>query len=370
MSNDFLKIEIDNSEATNVYTDLMRLEVELDDELAAVFKLQLCMMQYGDEWTNLDSENLQPWKPVTINAGFRDDFTEIFKGYISRIIPSFGQSPTQAYLEIHGVDKSILLDREEILKDWVSKKDSDIASEIFSNYQLTAQVTDTGVVHDEAVSTIIQRETDMQFLKRLALRNGYECYVQGDTGYFGKPLTDEEPQPVLAVHYGNQTTLNNFRLSVDSVAPANIAMVQIDRESKDVHEVSIESSSHQLYGENDMSSFLTSGQKPRKVYVGKNSATGPEEMSKLCQGLFDRNEWFVYGSGDVFSFDYGHVLMPRKPVTIKGIGEAYSGVYYVNHVKHVFLPHGYSQQIQVKRNALGLLGNENFSIETGLFGIG
>ncbi|MBI1424589.1 MAG: hypothetical protein GC149_14175 [Gammaproteobacteria bacterium] len=370
MPNDFFQIEIDNSEAENVYTDLMRLEVEIDDDLASRFKLQLCMIQYGDEWTNLDSDNLKPWKPITITAGFQDDTTEIFKGFITRIVPHFGQSPREAYLEIYGVDKSVLLDREEILKDWPKRKDSDIATEIFSNYQLTPQVTDTAVVHEETVSTILQRETDMQFLKRLALRNGYECYVQGDTGYFGLPMVDDEPQPVLSVHYGNETTLNNFRLNVDSVAPSNIAMLQVDRQSKEVHAVTIQSSSHTLYGSEDIPSFLTSNQRQRKVFVGKNSATGVEEMTRLCQGLYDRNEWFVFGSGDVEAFAYGHVLMPRKPVTIRGVGETHSGVYYLNHVKHIFTPHGYTQQIQVKRNALGLLGNEQFAQAGGLLGVG
>jgi len=48
-------------------------------------------------------------------------------------------------------------------------------------------------------------------------------------------------------------------------------------------------------------------------------------------------------------------------VTIKGIGETYSGVYYVNHVTHVFSQEGYRQRFWVKRNALMPTGSETFS---------
>jgi len=55
------------------------------------------------------------------------------------------------------------------------------------------------------------------------------------------------------------------------------------------------------------------------------------------------------------------VLRPRRTVTIKGIGETYSGVYYVNHVTHVFSQEGYRQRFWVKRNALMPTGSETFS---------
>jgi hypothetical protein len=48
-------------------------------------------------------------------------------------------------------------------------------------------------------------------------------------------------------------------------------------------------------------------------------------------------------------------------VTIKGIGETYSGVYYVSHVTHSFTPDGYTQSFQVKRNAIHTTGAEDFS---------
>jgi hypothetical protein len=85
----------------------------------------------------------------------------------------------------------------------------------------------------------------------------------------------------------------------------------------------------------------------------------------LAQGLFNEGEWFVTGEGEVAANQYGNVLMPRAPVTIAGIGETHSGVYYVTHVTHIFNSDGYTQRFKIKRNGLMMTGKEKFSSGSG-----
>ena len=368
MAHDFLRIEFDGDEIDTVYSDLIQLEVELDDDLASMFRLRLSMLQTAEGWTSLDDENLKVWAPVTITAGFEDDNEELLTGYVTHVKPNFSANPEQAYLDVWGMDASVMMDRVEVLKEWPSKKDSDIATEIFQSYSLTPQVEDTSFVHDEAVSTIIQRETDMQFLKRLALRNGYECYVQGSDAYFGLPTIDEETQPLLAVHFGSETNIHNFSISVDAMTPVNVGMTQIDRLNKETIEVNIETSEQTSLGATDAAGILSTGMDAGQVYVGCNSVASQTEMESLCKGLYHRSEWFVSAQGEVNANNYAHVLMPRKPITVKGIGETYSGVYYVNHVTHVFTGNGYTQRVRMKRNALMPSGDEDFGDSGGLLG--
>jgi hypothetical protein len=54
------------------------------------------------------------------------------------------------------------------------------------------------------------------------------------------------------------------------------------------------------------------------------------------------------------------VLKRGQTVTIKGIGEMHSGVYYVSQVTHLFIDKGYIQHFKAKRNGLLLTGRENF----------
>jgi phage protein D len=361
-------IEIEGQEVSDLYPDLISLEVELDDELASMFRLYIAIsLQPDGAWAYLDDERLMVWKQVTISAGFVENgVEELMAGYITHVKPYFDPDPTQCTLEIWGMDGSVLMDREEKLKDWPNKKDSDIVSEILSLYGFTPEVQDTEVIHDEAVSTIIQRETDMQFLKRLALRNGFECFVDGDTGYFGTPQVDATPQPVLAAHFGGETNVNRFSIEVNALVPANVAMCQVDRLNKEVLEATAEASQQTALGDIDPAGLLAAGMDPGQVYVGMNATTGNPEMMALCQGLYHQAAWFVTGEGEITGNDYGHVLKPRGTVTIKGVGETHSGVYYVTHVTHAFTPEGYTQFFRVKRNALMSTGAEDFSASSGL----
>lgn len=362
-------IEIEGEEIEDVYPDLASLEVELDEELAGMFRLRIPLLQQKDgAWKYLDDERFQVWNQVVITAGLEDDTEELITGYITHVKPSFDADPTQCLLEVWGMDGSVLLDREDKLKDWPNKKDSDIAAEIFIQYGLTPEVEDTEVIHDEAISTVIQRETDWQFLRRLALRNGFECFVQGETGYFRTPQTDAKPQPVLAVHFGDETNVNQFAIEVNALVPANIVMAQVDRASKEVLDMTANASWQEALGAADAAGILGAGMDPALMVIAQTVATGSAEMAAICQGLYHAREWFVTGEGEVAANEYGAVLKPRATVTIKGIGETYSGVYFVTHVTHSFSSEGYIQSFKVKRNGLMPTGNENFGGEGDLLG--
>jgi phage protein D len=366
MQHDNLKIEFEGSEIQELYDDLVNLEVELDEELAGMFRVNVTLMLQADgKWNHLDDDRLTIWKKVVVTAGLENVSEELISGYITHIRPVFGAELDQCRLEIWGMDASVLMDREDKLKDWPSRKDSDIAKEIFSSYGLTPKVEDTDIVHDELVSTVIQRETDIQFLKRLAMRNGYECYVDGETGYFQPPQLTGEPQPVLAVQFGDDTNVNWLHIEVNALSTATVTMSQIDHDTKDVLDAVSSPGNQQALGAQGADSYLRPGMSPGLVCIGKTVTTGNPEMSALTQGLYNAGEWFVTGEGEVAANEYGSVLKPHALVTIKGIGETHSGIYYVTHVNHVFSPDGYTQRFQVKRNGLMPTGTESFSANGG-----
>ncbi|MFD1213395.1 phage late control D family protein [Arthrobacter sp. GCM10027362] len=362
MEQEKLRLEIGGAELPELYEDLINLEVELDDELAGMVRISLAVPQRGDgTWPYLDDERIQLWQPVVITAGLGDEQEKLLSGYITHLRPDFAGDPDQCQLEIWGMDSSVLMDRRTILKDWPNRKDSDIAEEVFGSYGLGSDVTDTEIIHDADVSTIIQRETDIRFLKRLARRNGFECYVSGTMGYFGPPALHRRPQPVLQVQCGEETTVTRFAVEVAAQGPSPVAMTQLDHLTKEILGVAVEKTSRKLLGAKPPAAYLPAGMNPELTHLGQTVTTGGPEMEVLCQGLHDRGEWFVTGEGEVAANQYGTILMPRRTVTIKGIGETYSGVYYVSRVTHVFTPGGYTQVFTVQRNALLPTGSEEFS---------
>lgn len=358
-------IKFDGQEHRDIYDALVAFDIEMDEELAGMFRLSLSITKQPDgTWTFLDDDRLVLWQNVSISAGFSKGTEEVMSGYITHVRPLFSSEQSQCILEIWGMDGSVLMDREEKLKDWPNKKDSDIASEIFSSYKFSPIVDDTAVIHDEAISTIIQRETDMQFLKRLALRNGYVCYVEGVKGYFRKPNFEEKPFPVLAVHFGDETNVSALSFEVNTLRPTNVSMLQIDRTNKQVLEAAAENSQHKSLGKKKPSDFLPSQVNSGHLYMSMNAATGNPEMTTICQELYHQGQWFVTAEGELSGNIYGRVLKPGRTVTIKGVGKTYSGVYYITYVNHSFTHNGYRQYFRIKRNAVMLTGSENFSISS------
>src|SRR5438105_4336694 len=132
MQHESLKIEIDGSEVDEtVYGDLVNLEVELDNELAGMFRMKLALMLQADgTWKHLDDDALTIWKPVVITAGLEEDTQQLLKAYITHVKPVFGAGIDDSFLEVWGMDGSVLMDRVDVLQDWPGKKDSDIADKI------------------------------------------------------------------------------------------------------------------------------------------------------------------------------------------------------------------------------------------------
>ena len=354
-------IRIDGQEARDLYVDLSRVEVELDEELAAMFRLELVMkLQPDGSWSHLDDPRLTPWRRVAIDARFEDGTEPLMTGYVTHVHVGFDPDPARCRLELWGMDGTVLMDREERLRDWPNKKDSDIAEAILRSHGFRPVVQDTSIVHDVKVSTIVQRETDMQLLRRLALRNGFDCYVEGDTGYFRPPDRKADAQPRLAVHFGTQTNVEWFTVQVHAPAEADIGMFQLHRTEKTVLSSLVASSREPALGRRRAPDLLPPQLPAARSFVAMDAATGVTEMDILCRSLFHHGTWFVTGEGVIAGSRYGSVLRPRRPVTIKGVGETHSGAYYVTHVTHSISVDGYSQRFLVKRNGLRPTGAERF----------
>jgi hypothetical protein len=362
MAKDSLRVEIGGAEVDGLYDDLLELEVELDAELAGLCRITLALLLRPDgTWSHLDDERLVVWQPITVTAGLADDTRELLSGYITHVRPEFGDDLDRCRLQVWGMDAGVLMDRVDVCKEWPNKKDSDIAEETFRIYSLDTAVTDTVVIHDEEVSTIIQRETDMQFLQRLANRNGFECFVEGRTGHFRPPAVAGSGLPVLAAQFGDETSVTTLGFEVNAFAAADVAMSQVDRLTRTVLDARAEAGVLLPLGARPAGAFLTPGMAPGLVRVGATVATGTPEMVTLCQSLRDRGEWFVTAEGEVDAHRYGAVLTPRTTVVVKGVGETYSGTYYLTRVVHRFTPDGYTQRFTAKRNGLGPTGTEDFT---------
>lgn len=364
-------VEIDGAEITDLYADLAWVSVETGGDLTAMFGLELALSQRPDgTWTHLDDERLTLWRRVVISTGLADSGTDpVMAGYVTHVLPVFDADLARCRLQVWGMDALVLLDRQEKLRAWPDQSDADIASAVIAEHGMTADVASTDVVHDERTSTVLQRETDAVLLRRLAARNGFGCWVDGDADGDTVHMRPIEPAPadppVLAVHFGSETTVTSLAVRVIGLGPGGVSAAQLDRTAKDVRSVLSVHSERQPMGASTAQSLVAPGMASAQAVVAHSPTTGEPEMTALAQAAYERGQWFVTADAVVDSHRYGGVLRPHQTVLVKGAGDTYSGEYEVAAVHHRIGSDGYRQHVQLRRNALGLTGLEDFGASGG-----
>lgn len=360
-------VTVSGNPRPDMMTSVLEMEVEEDHDMASVLRLKLAMYKPENAlWTFLDDDDVQLWAPISVSATIADESQDLFSGYITEIKPHFDIEDNSSYVVIQAMDATCVMALEEKIKDWPNMSDSDIATQILNQYNLSPTVDDSGVVHDDTIATIIQRETDYHFVKKLARRNGFEFVVRGTNAFFRKPVLSSTPLPVLAVQFGASTNVASVDAEVYAMRPARVEMHQIDTIGKQVQDADIESSDQTQLGQNSTLTLSPPNGAQSRVIVRHAVATGVPEMQNLCQAIYDRAEWLVEAKGQLDSVAYGAFLRAQSLVPMKGVGQLFSGMYYLTNVRHVFTVNGYQQHFTGRRNAMAP-NDSDFSAGFSLF---
>jgi Phage tail baseplate hub (GPD) len=365
-----VNIFIDGVQQDELVPDVIEIEAEEHVSSADVFRLRLALHPRPDgSWTCLDDDRFRVWRRLTLRAGYPGQVGTVFDGYITHAHVACGHG-REPYLEVSGLDVTAIMDLEEKQLAWANKRDDEIARAIFTAYGLSADVEITVTRHVERTSTIMQAETDIRFLRRLARRNGFECFVQGATGVFRSPDMRQPPQPPLAVEFGGETNVSDIRISVDGTPVTAPEIRRLDPLAKRVEIRRLTASPRRQLGARSLGALRSTFPEGRAFLRGQSPADAVEMNGRLRQAYQPATE-FVSAEGEIDSRLYRNVLRAKRLVTIKGLGRTFSGLYYVTRVRHSFTVDGYTQRFEAYRNGLGLLGIENFekaALEEALLG--
>ena len=155
----------------------------------------------------------------------------IFDGYLLSAKLHLVTGNTNSTLTAWGQDASWLMNLQETVKEWVDVTDADVASAIFSNYGITPSsdnLADDSPSHTESGHTLMQRGSDIQFLRTLARRNGKFCRVAcaalpgKRTGYFAKPNLSSAPSAVLSLNDLQSWTVSSLDLTWDATLATSV----------------------------------------------------------------------------------------------------------------------------------------------------
>ena len=357
-----------------VLNAVKQIEVEDHAAMADMIRLRLAVAvkEDGSGWTLLDESlftrlaNLR--LSVTVGSG---SAIPLINAYVIEVDTDFSSAPHGSELVVTAMDPTVLMHLDEKVKAWNNMMDSDVATSIFSDagYRFTPVVESTKWSRHENDHTLMQRGTDIQFLRQLADRNGFECFVEmndaGEVeGHFHPPKHDAQPQGTLTVNMGSATNVNRFRAKYDMLGPAKAKAATIDPADKSVQKSQADDAT-QADGMGEDATVPTD--RPRTVLLSQLGMAQAGEVQRFAQSVVDRSSWSIVAEGEVNTVAYGGALKAKKPVMVRGVGRQFSGRYYVERVLHQIGGDGsYTQKFTLRRNATGLTGSENFRSDDGV----
>ncbi len=344
-------VRVDGAELKELYPHLRSVEVEMDRQGAAVCTLEFeTFREEGEHWRVQDSGLLVPWKPIVIEAVFGDRTDEVMRGYIREINLDCPPEMGEATVRVVGQDESILLDREHVRsllsEEDTPQSDGDLASRVASDNGFDAQV-EAGLTN----RNLHQDATPIRFLRDRAEANGFELFVREGTLHFHPPELDGDSQPTIYVYGGAETSCLNISIQHDGHRPDRIRVTRA-AESGEALEDSEVVPTLPLLGEGSAGSE-SSGLTPFVWRMEQPTGATLEEARARAQARANENAWKIRATGQLDGVIYGHVLLTHQTVGVEGIGETYSGTYYVDSVTHTFDADGYRQAFRLLRNAIG-----------------
>jgi phage protein D len=345
------KIKVSEKEITDLYPYLVDVRVETSRSAPSVCTLTFDTIRLDDcRWLVQDADIFEPWNKFIIEADFGGYAEEIMRGFVKTVKADTPEQMGEAKVTVTCQDTTMLLDREHIRKrrsrEDKPRTDGEIAQEILGENNLSVEA-EAGLTN----ITLNQDRTHIQLLRDRAVANGYEFYSRKGKLYIKPPQLDGDPQPSIMMYAGARTNCNRFSVTHDGHRPDKVGVMRAAKTGTVMEHETLKPD-HTLLGKKAATSE-SAGLVPFVWQMQQPVGGSMEEARARARAKANENAWKVKADGELDGSLYGHVLLTHKLVGVYGVGETYSGLYYVDTVLHTFGQNGYRQAFKLLRNATG-----------------
>jgi phage protein D len=227
-------------------------------------------------------------------------------------------------------------------RNFDQKNDSDIAKQVASEHGLSAIVKDSRVVHPKTEQS---QESDQQFLKKLAERNGYELFVFDKSLYFQPPSNDKAAVVVLEWGKGLVSFAPEINIS-EQVTTVEVRGWDVAQKKEFVGKAKQGDEPGRdgdgRSGAEVLKSVCREGGE-LKVRMPVFSQSEADQVAKAI--LKKRSEMFVSGSGESIGLPE---IKADSNIELRGLGKLFSRTYYVQQATHTISTGGYRTTFKVK----------------------
>lgn len=345
-----------------LYSALSSLEVEENADLPGAIQLNLAVSRSeAEDLTFVNDVGLQPLANLAVVVAPEDQPDEcIFDGYVLAHKLHLETGVTNSTLQVWGQDASWLMNLEEKTREWVDVTDASVANTIFSEYGIapaSENIEDDSPSHTEAGHSLMQRGSDIQFLRSLARRNGKLCRVVCTTtpgersGYFASPKLEGAPILTLNLNDPEAWTVRALDFDWDVTRPSAVKASQATFNDNDEDGVSGDASDSELPLLDERSLMDFAGKPMTILLTAPVDDAG--ELQLRAKSLLRESGWFVRCEGEVDVSRLNAILRVGAVIQIEGVGSLNSGKYYVWSVRHTITAEAHKMKFTLVRNAVG-----------------
>jgi phage protein D len=244
------------------------------------------------------------------------------------------------------------MDRQARSAIWTDLTDSDAVTSVLSSYGLTPDVESTSARHDETGHPLVQRESDLAFVRRLARRNGYAFWVTSAasvaTAHFRSLPVGDQPAVTLTV---NRTPphLDGLDVTWDTERPTSVEALQLDLLTKEDIDGAAPQPPLTSLGKDDLGSITGD---TRSMYLAA-PADDAGDLRARADGALVESSFFVRATGSTTRERVGRPVRAHTVVRIDGAGSRHSGSYLVAGVRHTVDEGGHRMDLELLRNGWG-----------------
>jgi phage protein D len=330
------------------------LSVKIDMDMENLDRFDLSVNNWDDRTLSFkysDTATFDVGNKLTIRMGYANRLVTVMQGKIEALAPKFPESGSPT-LSVSGTSRLCDLRGRKPGKDeqkqFLKMTDWEIAEVVARRNDLTPVVTREGPRHDE----VWQRDLDdATFLMERAKRIDFDLYVQTDEQgrdalYFVKPKDRRDSSTVRVYVFEWGQSLMSFAPKLNAARQvASVVVRGWDPERKEAIEAKADVNSLPGTKGKGKSGPDVAGRKGDQVVDAP--VTSQEEAQRLAEALLrDKAYQFITGDGRVIGIAD---LRPGDNVELCGLGQRFSGLYYVKSVGHAIGGDGFTTTFGVRR---------------------
>ncbi|NMF62525.1 type IV secretion protein Rhs (plasmid) [Brasilonema octagenarum UFV-E1] len=279
---------------------------------------------------------------TTQDPNFDDELEEyLIEGEITGIEVSFNEK-SEAPIIVRGYDISHRLHRGRHNYSYLNMSDTEIVKDIATRTGITMNRCDNSGQKHEYVFQ--ENQTHMEFLRERAARIGYELYVQDNQLNFCKPASQSSLQLKWLDEINSFKTRITSAQQVSSVEVRSWDYTQKQAISETATSENVVTQTGSALGSVAIDNFNL--KEPSKITVVDQPVSTAQEAQAMAQALCDElGGEFIYA--DAKSVGNPNIR-PGRVVTIDGLGDRYSGEYYVTETRHIYSGRVYHTEFSVR----------------------